>query len=303
MAYDTTQLKVEEIRRILIDEHGLSEEMVGQTKGKSALVELLNKTEQELSGVDNVSFGENEETGDFEAVNENIKSSGTEEIDENQEVPIIGDSGWHEYVMSNFTEDEVLFGNPTVDGMRRVTELLIGPIDSIETTVLQCPDLANERRATVKVKIHVFENGSYDGVADAYWGNCDKTYRNYPTSVAETRAEGRALKRILRLKKVNAAEEIGVTSDHDDSVNEDDVENGLITSTQLQFLDIMCNTNRLNINVKKLVEYHKLSNDVKKLTHKDALMLNEKLSNYQGKVETIPEEIVGYDSTWRNNGN
>ena len=76
----------------------------------------------------------------------------------------------------------------------------------------------NEKRATVVHTLSYVMNDEemedglrtrfVTGSADVYWGNCDKIYRNHPVAVAETRAEGRALRRALKLRKVVAAEEL-----------------------------------------------------------------------------------------------
>ena len=45
-----------------------------------------------------------------------------------EESPSTTDPGWNDYVMSKFTEKELYDGNPLVNGLRRVAELVIGPI-------------------------------------------------------------------------------------------------------------------------------------------------------------------------------
>ena len=133
-----------------------------------------------------------------------------------------------------------------------------------------------------------------NGAADVYWGNCDKVYRNHPVAVAETRAEGRALRRALKLRKVVAAEEIAdVIEDNPDM---DSVTN--ITSNQVGFMDVLCK--RLNVNPINLIDHLKFEvSDFRSLTHQDAVAIMRKLSSYQQDLSSIPEDIMGYKEDWR----
>lgn len=299
MSHDTLKMKVDDIRRVLIDEYGYKEDVVHDTKGKAALVEMLNDAEKETAIVDNIDFGDGkDDDGDFVPVNED------EEIEDADIPPIIGSPEWHDHVMSQFTKEELLDGNPTVDGLRRVAEKLIGEIVSIKTDIIQTPEqitlpnATNDRRATAKVTV-TFDGGScFDGAGDVYWGNTDKMYRNFPISVAETRAEGRALKRALRLRKVNAAEELSKDIDHDPSNSMMNDENGLASPVQLRFIDLMCSKDRLNVDAEKLLTQLGMSKAT--LNYKQALEVNEKLSKFQNQEEKIPEDIVGYIPNWQN---
>jgi hypothetical protein len=247
------------------------------------------------SELDNIDFGDGEDTGDF-VVNTNEEV----EVDEDVEVtPMLGSPAWHDYVMSKFVKDELFNGNPTVDGMRRVVEQVVCPIKSITTNIIQLPNQlmrgeVGDRRATAVVRVALQDNTMFEGAADSYWANTDdKAYVNYPVSMAETRAEGRALKKALRLRRVNAVEELGKTVDH----SEENVELGNITPQQLNFLSIMCGTDRTNVNINKLLEQMGLPSATK-LTHKQAIMVNEKLNELQ--QSGVPEELKGYDANWQN---
>ena len=133
------------------------------------------------------------------------------------------------------------------------------------------------------------------GAADVYWGNCDKVYRNHPVAVAETRAEGRALRRALKLRKVVAAEEITETiEDHvdGDSVNK-------ITSNQINFIDVL--SKRLNVNTAKLIDSLALdSTNIYNILYDDAVIIIRKLSHFQQDSSALSDNLVGYDETWKN---
>lgn len=237
-----------------------------------------------------------------------IKKDVTETKPEAQEsinIPSYNDLEWTDYVLSLLSEDEKIKGNPTTDGLRRIFELALNcvVVDS-SSSVVQSPSPDNEKRATVVHSLsYVIKNEneesatryrSVSGAADVYWGNCDKVYRNHPVAVAETRAEGRALRRALKLRKVVAAEELTEEAeDHPDanSVNK-------ITNNQINFIDVIAQ--RLNINISKLLKQQSV--DVKNiydLAHQDAVDIIRLLSKYQQNVGEIPEDIIGYNNEWK----
>lgn len=217
------------------------------------------------------------------------------------------DIEWTDYVLSNLSEDEKINGNPTTDGLRRIFEKILNcHIIQSASEVVQTPTPENEKRATV---IHAItyilkDEGSgsldlnmphtFNGAADVYWGNCDKVYRNHPVAVAETRAEGRALRRALRLRKVVAAEEIA--AEIDDHPDQNTVSK--ISNNQINFIDVM--SKRLNINVSKLLEHHKLDhNNIYNLSHDDAVSIIRELSKYQQDMGAISDDIIGYHNEWK----
>jgi hypothetical protein len=229
-----------------------------------------------------------------------------EEITTNSEeakIPTIHDIEWTDHVLSFLTDDEKIMGNPTTDGLRRIFEKVMDcQIIESESTVVQSPSRENEMRATVQFtlifKLNVsttafIDSRSVSGCADVYWGNCDKVFRNHPVAVAETRAEGRALRRALRLRKVVAAEEIvEEIEDHVDgfTVNK-------ITNNQINFIDVMAK--RLNINIQKLTLQLDINEEnIYNITYEDAVKISTKLAEYQ-QSNNIPEDIIGFDSNWR----
>lgn len=216
----------------------------------------------------------------------------------------IWDIEWTDHVLSLLSEDEKIQGNPTTDGLRRVFEKAMN-CTIIESTsdVVQSPQPSNEKRATVihSLSYYINDNSLDDalkirtvnGAADVYWGNCDKVFRNHPVAVAETRAEGRSLRRALRLRKVLAAEEV-VESTEDD-IGADNVTK--ITNNQINFIDVIAK--RLDIDVLAIIKNLGINQDnVKNILHEDALRVIRELSSYQQKVDDIPENIKGYVNNW-----
>ena len=223
--------------------------------------------------------------------------------------PTIHDIEWTDYVLSFLEEEEKIMGNPTTDGLRRIFEKVMDcEIVNCDSRVVQSPSRDNEMRATVthtvtyilnrerppESKISFLNSRSVTGAADVYWGNCDKIFRNHPVAVAETRAEGRALRRALRLRKVVAAEEVASEiEDHPDGNNINK-----ISSNQINFIDVMAQ--RLNINVNKLFESSNLVyENIYDILHEEAVDVIRLLSKYQQNIADIPEEILSYSNDWK----
>jgi len=215
------------------------------------------------------------------------------------------DIEWTDHVLNMLHDDEKIAGNPTTDGLRRIFEIVMKcTVVSAESQVVQSPSIDNERRATVVHCITYMMNNSTlnkvadirkaSGAADVYWGNCDKIYRNHPVAVAETRAEGRALRRALKLRKVVAAEEIAKEIDTN-HLEEHNI--GKINSTQINFLDVF--GKRLNINIHKLLKELAIdSQNIYNISYDDAVKTITTLSGYQHNGE-IPANIIGYDPNWK----
>jgi hypothetical protein len=221
-------------------------------------------------------------------------------------IPKITDLEWTDYVLALLSDDEKISDNPTTDGLRRIFEVALNcKVISSTTTIAQSPEPNNEKRATVVHSITYVLNEescsraelnviTVDGAADVYWGNCDKVYRNHPVAVAETRAEGRALRRALKLRKVVAAEEL--SKEIDDNPDANTVSR--ISNAQINFIDIMAQ--RLNINVSKLLTENKLSVDnIYNISHDDAVNIIRLLSKYQQNTSEILESIMGYSGDWK----
>jgi hypothetical protein len=215
------------------------------------------------------------------------------------------DIGWTDHVLELLSDDEKIKGNPTTDGLRRIFEIAMDCVVTESTSeVCQSPDPNNGNRATVVHSLtYVLNNCSPDspintrtvnGAADVYWGNCDKIFRNHPVAVAETRAEGRALRRGLKLRKVVAAEELA--EEIEDDIDASSV--GKISNNQINFMDVL--SKRLDINMQSMAEEMGLDKDnIRSLTHSSAVDIIRKLSGYQQNIDDIPEFIKGYNEEWR----
>jgi len=234
------------------------------------------------------------------------KDKKTKDNDATVKVPTFHDLEWTDHVLGLLSDDEKIAGNPTTDGLRRIFEVAMNCRVLVSSSkVAQSPDPNNEKRATVVHTIVYHLNDSspetshlntvtVDGAADVYWGNCDKVYRNHPVAVAETRAEGRALRRALKLRKVVAAEEL--SKDTEDNLGGDSVSK--ISSNQINFIDVMAK--RLNINVSNIMKTLDIDhNVVDNISHDQAVALIRELSKLQQNMNDIPSDLLGYQPTWK----
>ena len=215
---------------------------------------------------------------------------------------------WNDYVLSLFDESELYDGRPLCAGLRRVAELVMGRIVSSRPTQVFAPQGGDEiGRATVIWEI-VFEDGSlFSDVADCWEGNTDDAFCVFNTATAATRAEGRALRKALRLKTVAAEEmtkkntasivrSISQTKAMEATEGEyNDAER--MTDKQENFIDVKCK--QLNLNV---AEFFKEVFDVnvkRKVDKGQASSAIQKLNDFQQDKSLIPDSITAYLSDCR----
>lgn len=191
-----TQNSVTELREMLVKSGKMTQEEADNIKGKSKLVEAVLGLEESTEPV----FEMPTELPVANEVNVGVVVE-----------PTPTDPGWNEFVMSQFTKDELYNDNPKLNGLRRVTEKLIGKIVSSGPVVLNAAtEIDHPGRASViyKVEIVDFFNNSlfFSAVGGSFLGNTNDEYGVYPECMAENRAEARALRRALRLSNVSADE-------------------------------------------------------------------------------------------------
>jgi hypothetical protein len=263
---------VTDIKEALV-QHGYNMRDLNKLK-KPELLSMLNSENQ----LDNISME------DFEIVEDEVEV--TEMADPQ---PAMNSPEWSEYVISKFEPDEIIDGNPTVDGLRRIAELVLGPIVDVHTEIVQVPTKENQGRSTATCKVTVYMPEGYtksaSGSGDAWHKNTDMPYSKFPVAMAETRAEGRALRRLLQLRKVVAAEELA------DSVDESADYSTNISENQINFIEVFCrNVGRgMNINVQRLVNSDgRKYVTIQDLSHSEATAIIQKLSTYQQNTDEIP---------------
>ena len=236
-------------------------------------------------------------------------SAGDDAIQIEDNSPTIGSDDWHDYVMSHFKSNELIDGNPTCAGLRRVAEILLGEIMfSGPTQIFPATDANGPGRATVvfTVEFNWMNSGmskSFAEVADVWHGNTDDLFCAHPAATASTRAEGRALRKALKVR-VLAAEELAkkdIVNVVQQSIstsgeyNTDD----RISPQQITFIDNKCK--QLDVNVVEFInigaENYRSINDVKRESGKKMIRV---LNEYQNQTTSIPEHILSYQEDWRN---
>lgn len=248
----------------------------------------------------------NEDLFDVENIKEDIQAEQNKDT-----MPAYGSEGWHDFVMSKFHKGELFDGNPVCAGLRRVAEELLGTIVvSRPSQVWPATDVDGPGRATVvfEVVIDWMDSGqlrTYSDVADVWHGNTDDLFCAHPVATASTRAEGRALRKALKVKCL-AAEELAkkdvasivrqtvhTAKPTDGEWKEDDN----ISTPQINFIDAKCK--QLDINVISFInmgeaQYETIDDVSKKTASKMLGVLNE----YQTGSKVIPDNIAGYEN-WR----
>jgi hypothetical protein len=247
---------------------------------------------------------------DAESIKKDINKEKEMEMNEDQ-MPVYGSEKWNDFVMSKFHKSELFDGNPVCAGLRRVAEELLGTIViSRPSQVFPATESDGPGRATVvfEVVIDWMDSGqlrTYSDVADVWHGNTDDLFCAHPVATASTRAEGRALRKALKVKCL-AAEELAkkdVASIVRQSVQEKQSTDGewkeedSISPPQINFIDAKCK--QLDLNVLNFInmgesKYEDISQIKKNTASKMLGVLNE----YQTGVKSIPEEISGYEQ-WR----
>lgn len=236
-------------------------------------------------------------------------SVGTSEFDElksKEKKAAYLSPNWDAFVMSQFDPSELADGFPKVAGLRRVAELLLGDIINSSPIDVHPVALRDETyRSTVGYSI-TFNwwddtERTYADVADCHSENQDPEFLIYSVASASTRAEGRALRKALKIKKCSF-EEIKPKSDRGEksetkprTVSD---KPDPISDSQIRFLNKRCKD--LDVNVVKLLnmngDKYDVIEDVMKTEAKEMI---DFLADVSAKKKTLDKAIQGYDPNWR----
>jgi len=277
-------IKIQELRDQLVEEYGIDKEIADSSK-KPELLAMLNNCQDNRE----LNEGDSLETffGDLEIV--------TEEVEEAEEEPSYNSVEWSDFVLTKFAEDELIEGNPNVNGLRRVTNELLGEIiKSVPVTLVPCMG-----GFACSYEVHIIWNRTPDGqpgfgeyggkvfggVADATENNTDKPYSDYLAAMAETRAEVRALRKALRLKGV-AHEEVKTSYREEQTVSWDSGD-AKITAQQLSLIRNKCES--LGIDVEKFAQTR--GDTLENLKKDDGSVLIQDINQYQTQHKEVPEEL------------
>lgn len=272
--------------------------------------ELKGKTVEELDLLYNTMYLA--KTGVPPEIAETDNLLGTGQDDEViKPIPRYYEPEWNDYVVSLFTEDEKdKTGHPKVDGLRRVTELLLGEV--IESFPVQSTCDGNVSAVNWRLSIswregldpyidinrpEPFPVRTFGAYADATAydngkGNCKPPYANFLSSMADTRAEAKAYRRALRLRVIASEEaQLGEVGTFDEKVSDGSYPaESPITSTQEAQIKVICLKPNLNIDFEKLAQ-KQFSKELSKLTREQASSLIVLLNKYQSSVKDSSEEV------------
>jgi len=301
------QITVDEIRRILRDTHGITdEELLANTK--TVLVEHLLS----LDKADETSAEAVEAV--FDAVEEDTSDTAMQPYTEQEAeaaMPAYASAGWQEYVMQQFKDEELDKDAPKCDGCRRVCNLILGNIVNSTIPTSHPPTVANNGTATVSVKVEVLIhneshplNGqliSCEEIADVNKDNCDHPYYKHASATAATRAEGRALRKMLCLHGVITAEEASERAETTDNDCDWQVDEP-ISDSQISVLNMLCQ--RMDINVMDFVNCGRRSYDEIEMVPKSTgQRMIQELNKLQRQTKERPKNVGTYVADWRQTHN
>lgn len=223
-----------------------------------------------------------------------------------EKVPAISSPEWSDFVLSKFQADELdELGNPRVDGLFRVAELLLGEAISGEGDLIEAANCNNGWSASAKYTLKFLKTATapsygqplvvtFTGVADCSPRNADDQFCRYAAAMAETRAKGRALRTALRLRRVVSAEEVC-------PLPQDDATDEKVTTVQLDTIDLLCE--RAKVNAKALIAMIAAENnyEVKRISEIKrglAKLCITKLNEYVRQASSVPEAVSGYVAKW-----
>lgn len=225
-------------------------------------------------------------------------------------VPDMNSPEWTPWVLSHLNDNEKFNGNPTVGGLKRLVQKLVGPIVDMQSTLGQCYALYREGKhvgfhANVAVRIGVkfdLYSGSevryFSGVADKNPNNQGQDFNCHATACAETAAFGRAYKHALNLVGVLAAEEVQGSNQGLALESPDEVAN------DAQFAAMNTVGKKTNINIVKLIAQLSREEGVKFISLSNmprnfAAYVVKVLNNYQRDLSSIPDDLMGFDARWK----
>lgn len=212
-------------------------------------------------------------------------------------IPDITDKDWSDYVMKHFEPDELVDGNPTAEGLRRVAQLLLGEIVESGPIPVSWPNENNPCSATMIYKVVIdWKLGDRPGlrvfseIADVSEYNTESEFRKHASATASTRAEGRALRKALKLKHVIAAEENTTVALEEEIL--------LIKSNQVNIINLLCSRN--NIDVVKFINSGSAKYDnIEQIPYIKATSMIAVLNKYTSDKTQIPQNLIGYKKDWR----
>ena len=231
------------------------------------------------------------------------------ELDNNEKKMFYLSIDWHNFVISILDESEMFDGYPKADGLRRISELLLGDILESKPTEIFPVNGNSLGRATVaySIKFKWWDNSerTYSDVADVFndgqYGNINDEFISFALATASTRAEGRALRKALKLK-ICTAEEISdkvKTANKPKQTSNNEIKvDSVISEKQIMFLNKICK--QLNVNVLNLINSNgRRYERIDTITKKEASKYIDLLQCMNRGEKQVSPELIGYEENWR----
>ena len=292
-------VSVKDIREELLSLGVEDESLLSQSK--KPLVKLLLKTKEYQEQEEGVLTFDSEEEDILSAVD-------TEALSEvsSMSQPQFNSENWSEWVLSQFADDELENGAPTCDGLRRVAEDVLGPIEKVEIIKNDTPNVNNKGNATVVVGVTInpvhleghprYGYGIYvEDLADANRLNTPEEIFKHPSATAGTRAESRVYRKMLRLRKVLAAEEL---ASNESTLDEDWSPSTPITDQQITVIDMLCKRTNMS-----LLDFINCGDSkyvcIEQVSEQSAQKMLQYLNRIQRKDAARPDDIASYDENWK----
>ena len=301
---------IKELKEIL-EEHNCAVPNGAKKKDLVELVEAIMAKDEDFVTMQIPNPEEIFDVFDEKLEDETPKAAVVEEGSNNEENrPSMFSDEWNDFVMAHFHTNELIDGNPICAGLRRVAEFLLGDIvESGPEQIFPASDSNGPGRATVvfKVVFNWMNEGTtriFREVADVWHGNTDDLFCAHPVATASTRAEGRALRKALKLRCL-AAEELAkkdIVNIVQESVKKaptsgDYESDKRISGQQVQFIDNRCN--QLDIDVLGFINIGENTyGSINDVTKDSAKKMIKVLNTYQNGGP-IPDKIKGYNVNWR----
>lgn len=293
------QLTLKQIKDVIVEDGILDSTDADKFKTKKQIIGWSEKHNIDLSSLMNKYYmvEEIEDELEFNLENDEVEIEEEKTNIFSVKEPKYSSSKWHDFIYTQFEPYELdNTGNPTLPGLRRLVEKYLGEIifSGVVDLKVAPPDgecgwsCCNYKLDIAWKKDVEFIGVSADslgyitktfmGVAEAHKNNLSKPYDKFVAPMAESRAEGRALRKALGLRVMSADEALT-----------DEIPDEMIADNQLSFIKIKCS--QLKINPDKLSNKF-CNNDLTECTREQAVELISKLSNYQINPKTIEEDLL-----------
>ena len=209
-------------------------------------------------------------------------------------VPTRLDPEWSDYVMNHLVEDELVDGNPSLPGLRRVIEVVLGEIMENLSYPVSYPNQANGFMAVARadLTVRMYDTGSvkrYADGADCSADNTPEKFAVHATNTACSKAESRVLRKALGLRKLITAEEAGIIEE----LSQPD----RISPAQVRSIELLAKRN--DINVWAYINAGETEYDsINSVPYDVAFKMVKFLNTLQNDDEKVRDEWRGYDPNW-----